>query len=1042
LAAALAVATLIGNSGAALAQTAGAGTITGTVTDPQAAVVPEASVLIHNADTGIDRSAITNGAGIYVAPFLPPGHYDVTVSKPGLAKLLRKDLRLDVGQTLTIDFRMPVQTTQETITVTADAPLVDTEKTEVSQLISTAQVENLPLAGRSWERFALLSPGATADGGTGLISYRGISALYNGSSVDGANNEQAFFSESKGRTVTGLPYVYSLDSLQEFQVNTAAYSAEFGQAAGGMVNAVTKSGTNAYHGDLFYYLRYPTLNALDPIQKAAGIYTQPIHQQQQFGGSTGGAIIKDRLFYFLTYDGSRKVNPISYTSSSKFPLPCTAAFSTAQCSAANNYLTSILGAFPRFANNDLFFGKLDGQINSKNHASASFDWDDFHAPNSYNSSTTASNTSITQNGTNNIHERIFVASWDTTISSAMINNARFQWSRDLEVTSANGAGPSVSVTNVGAYGMPNALPRPAFPDEHRMQFTDVLSVNRGKHTIKAGFDVNVIHELLINLFQGGGVYTYSGTSAFTNWAADVMGINLGDSFTGRHFATFVQVQDPVTGVGKDDFYDNDVDGFVEDTWKARPNLTFNIGLRYDIQLIPQPPKPNTATPLTTLYTSTINIDKNNFAPRLGMAWSVGKGTVVRAGYGMFYGKTSNSTYYATRVENGVFQQTFNCTPNSCPALSFPNVIFTPPGAPPVAPFAGALTPRITPFTLSSSTATTRGQVPDWVNPLVHEGEVSVEHALPFGMTVSATYMVSRALHLPMFVDSNLQSATTTKSYDITNSAGATQSSFTEPFYTTRIDPTGSILTGFSDVNSWYNGMVLTLRKQMSHNLEFTVNYTLSKAVDGGQVPGNGGTFNGTDLAFDPKNRKLEYALSDLNQEQRFIGSLVWTPRARKIPNPAVRYLLDGWNLSTIITASTGQPVTGQINGFPSGGPDGGLTGGLVNNSGTGTGGRVPGERNSFTGPGNKDVDFRIGRDFRIRERYSFRIVGEAFNLFNFTNIYSVNTTEYNYSAAGSGVCAGHTNGCLVANPAFFAPLTSNNSLSGARQVQISARFVF
>ncbi len=1041
-AAVLSVAYFTASSTAAYGQAAGSGTITGTATDPQAAVVPDAAVRVHNTDTGIDRAVTTNGSGIYVAPFLAPGNYEVTISKPGLAKLVRKDLTLSVGQTLTVDFRMPVQTTQETVTVTSDAAVIDTEKTEVSQLITSAQVENLPLAGRSWERFALLSPGATADGGTGLISYRGISALYNGSSVDGANNEQAFFSESKGRTVTGLPYVYSMDSIEEFQVNSAAYSAEFGQAAGGMVNAVTKSGTNAFHADLFYYLRYPSLNALDPIQKAAGIYTQPVHQQQQFGGSGGGAIIKDKLFYFLTYDGSRKVNPISYTSSSKFPLPCTAAFSSTQCSEANNYLSGILGAFPRFADNDVFFGKLDGQVNSKNHASASFDWDNFHAPNSYNSSTTASNTSLSQNGTNNIHDRIFVASWDTIISSAMINNARFQWSRDLEVTSANGAGPSVSITNVGAYGMPNALPRPAFPDEHRMQFTDIVSITHGTHTIKAGFDVNVIHELLINLFQGGGVYSYSGTTAFTNWAADVMGINLGDGLTGRHFATFVQVQDPITGVGKDDFYDNDVDGFVEDTWKARPNLTFNIGLRYDIQLIPQPPKPNTATPLTTLYTSTINIDKNNFAPRLGMAWSVGKSTVVRAGYGMFYGKTSNSTYYATRVENGVFQQTFNCTPTSCAALTFPNIIFTPPGQAPVAPFPGALTPRVTPFTLSSSTATTRGQVPDWVNPLVHEGEVSVEQALPFRMTASATYMVSRALHLPMFVDTNLQPATTTKSYDITNASGTTQSTFSEPFYTTRIDPTGSILTGFSDVNSWYNGLVLTLRKQMAHALEFTVNYTLSKAIDGGQVPGNGGTFNGTDLAFDPKNRKLEYALSDLNQEQRFVTSLVWAPRVRKLPNAAARWLLDGWNLSTIITANTGAPVTGQINGFPSGGPDGGLTGGLVNNSGTGTGGRVPGERNSFTGPGNKDVDFRIGRDFRFRERYTFRIVGEAFNLFNFTNIYTVNTTEYNYSAVGSGVCAGHANGCLVANPAFFAPLTSNNSLSGARQLQISAKFMF
>ena len=597
---------------------------------------------------------------------------------------------------------------------------------------------------------------------------------------------------------------------------------------------------------------------------------------------------------------------------------------------------------------------------------------------------------------------------------------------------------------MSAYGLPNALPRPAFPDEHRLQFNDILSLTRGKHTIKAGADVNLIHELLINLFQGGGVYSYAGGSAFSNWVADVTGMNLGDGLTGRHFTTFVQVTDPVTGVGKDDFYNNDVAGFVEDSWKVRPNLTLHLGVRYDLQLIPKPPKPNTATPLTTLYTSTINIDKYNFAPRLGLAWQIRNGLVLRAGYGMFYAKTSNSTYYATRVENGVIQQTFNCNPATCPSLSFPNLIFTPPGATPSAPFAGALTPRVTAFTPPALTQTTRGQSPDLVNPLVHEGEVAVEKALPGNMSVSAAYVFSRALRLPMFIDSNLQPATLTKAYDITNTAGATQSSFTTPFYSARIDPTGSILTGYSDVNSWYNSLALTFRRAMTNGVEFSANYTFSKAIDGGQVSGSGGTFNGTDLAFDPKNRKIDYALSDLDQRQRFVGSVVWIPPyAKKLSNPAARMILDGFNFASIVTIATGQPVTGLINGFASGGPDGGITGGLVNNSGTGTGGRIPNlVRNALTGPGLANVDFRVGRQFVVKERYKFSLVGEAFNIFNFTNFYSVNSTYYNYSAAGAGACAGHTNGCLVSNPAFFAPLTSNSNLSGARQLQISARFSF
>ncbi len=1039
------------SAGYALAQNTGAGTITGTLTDPNGGVVPAAAIAVRNTGTNTTKALATNADGIYVAPFLTPGTYEITASKAGFAKVVRTDLTLQVGQTLTIDLALPLQTTTETVTVTGQPSVVDTEKTEMSQVVSQTAKENLPLAGRRWENFALLTPNATTDGSTGLVSYRGISALYNSSAIDGTNNNQAFFSESKGRSSTGLPYVYSMDSIQEFQVTSSNYSAELGQAAGGVINAVTKSGTNALHGDLFYYLRYPTWNALDPVNKSKGIYSQPVHQQQQFGGSVGGPIIKDKLFYFLTYDGSRKVAPITYTSSATFPLACPAAVAATLCASANNFFKSQLTTYPKNVYNDVAFGKLDYLANAKNHVNASFNFDNFHSPNAYGTSTTNPNSSVTQSGAAVSHERIFVASWDSTISPTMINTFRFQWSRDLEIFGANGSAPGVTITNVIAYGLPNALPRPAFPDEHRLQFADVLSKNVGHHTFKAGLDFNAIHEVLINLFNGGGVYTYSGGSAFANWVADATGTNLGDGLTGRHFTLFTQVTDPVTGVGKDDFYDKDFGAFVEDSWKVRPNLTLNLGVRYDIQLIPQPPKPNTATPLTTLYSSTINIDKNNFAPRFGLAWSIGKGNVLRAGYGIFYGQTSNSTYYAQRVENGSFQQTYNCTVTTCPALAFPNVIFVPPGSAPQAPFPGALVPRVTPVPLSSNTATARGMTPDWVNPLVHEGEVTFEHQLPGNSSISASYVVSRALHLPTFIDTNLKPATTTRSYDITNTAGATQSTVTVPFYTARIDPTGAILTGFSDVNSWYNSLVLTYHKRMSGGVEFVANYTLSKAVDGGQVAGYGGTFSGTDLIFDPQNRKLEYGRSDLDQRQRFVGNVVWAPTyANKIANKPLRLIASGFTFSSIVLVSTGQPIasgsTAQvgatINGFPSGGADGGLTGGLVSNSGGGTGGPVPGPRNTFTGPGVTNVDLRISREFAYKERVRLSLAGDAFNLFNFTNFYSVNNTEYNYTAAGSGACAGHSNGCLVANPAFLSPLTSNNNLSGARQLQVSAKITF
>src|ERR1700760_3470926 len=301
------------------AQTSGTSTITGTVVDSNKAAIPGASVLIRNTDTGIERTSTTNGDGLFVAPFLQPGRYEVIASGTGFGSVQQENLVLTVGRTVTLDFALHLQTVQQAVMVTGTAPLLDTEKTEVSQTVDSSLISNLPVNGRNWSTFALATPNVVADGNSGLVSYHGISGLYNSNYVDGANNNQALFSEARGRA-SGAPYVYSLDSIQEFQVDSAVYSAEFGQAAGGQVNAITRSGTNSMHGDLFYYLRYPSFNALDPFSKWTALHnngnpfllTQPIHQQQQFGGSVGGPILKDKLFYFVTYDGFRRVGRVLY----------------------------------------------------------------------------------------------------------------------------------------------------------------------------------------------------------------------------------------------------------------------------------------------------------------------------------------------------------------------------------------------------------------------------------------------------------------------------------------------------------------------------------------------------------------------------------------------------------------------------------------------------------------------------------------------------------------------------------------------------------
>lgn len=1040
---------LFGVFSPAHAQTAGFGALTGTLTDSSGAVVPLASIVVKSDETGDQRSAITNGDGIYFTPFLQPGDYELTASKTGFATVVRKGLTLHVGQTLTIDFQLPLQAAKETVTVTGQTPIVDVEKTEVSQVVSENLVENLPLVGRQWQNFVLLTPGVSPDGGS--VSFRGISSLYNNNMVDGANNNQAFFSTPRGGSTA--PYVYSLDSIQEFQVGTSNYSAEFGQAAGGIVNAITKSGGNAVHGDLFYYLRYPSLNALDPVSKAAGITTQPVHQQQQFGGSVGGALIKDKLFYFFTYDGSRKVFPISFTSTAKFPLPCPTPITAAQCSAANGYLEGLTGSFPREAVQDLAFGKLDYHLNQSNRLTASFDFDDFHSPDSFLQASLVNN-SVSANGPAVTHDRFLVTNWDSTLRPNMVNNLRFQWGVDDEVQGVNSAGPGVTIAGVMAYGPPPPLPRPSFPDEHRWQIADTLSIVKGRHAIKFGVDVNLVHDVLINLFQGEGVYSYTGAPAvaFANWVADVYDVNLGDGKTGKHYTSFTQATDPITHVGKDDFWDKNYAGFVEDTWRVLPNLTLNLGARYEIQDVPSSPRPNTNTPLLAALTTHINTDSNNFGPRIGLAWQPAQKTVVRLGYGMFYGNTTDSTFYALRVENGIYQQQYNCPPASACAPTFPNLIFTPPGATPTAPFPGAVTPQVVNTNPPLGALATHGLANDFVNPLVHEGELTIERQLSGGFSLSASYVFTRALHLPVFVDSNLAPATTTKNYAILNSSGGLVQSITEPFYTQRLNPqTGIIATGYSVVNSWYNGLLVTVRRPLSHGIEVLANYTFSKSLDDGAVQGNVGTFSGTDVILNPANIKQENGLSEDNQANRFTGSVVWDP-FRNFKSTPARWLLRGWVFSSVITEASGQPVQANISGFPSNGVDGGLTGGEINNSAAPAGGRAPQfGRDVFTGPQLHNVDFRVMRELAIRERFKVQFLAEAFNVFNETNLNlngNTATTAFNYVAVGGKGCSASaysgTNGCLIPSPTFMAPSsgTSTNTLYGPRQLQFSAKIVF
>jgi hypothetical protein len=591
---------------------------------------------------------------------------------------------------------------------------------------------------------------------------------------------------------------------------------------------------------------------------------------------------------------------------------------------------------------------------------------------------------------------------------------------------------------------------------------------------------------MINLFQGGGIYGYSGnvTQEFQNWAADAFAGQSGDvdPYAGAHYNTFVQTVDLINKApgraGADDFWMKMYDGFGEDTWKLNQKLTLNLGVRYDLQLTPPPTVPNTSSALATEYNTTIKNVADRVQPRIGFSYSPFNGTVVRGGYGIFTGLNQGSTYYAMRVENGEYQINYNytgcnaaCTASNKPALVFPNVPFNVPGPPLSAALypTGGNAPTVTPISASATTSF-HGLSPNFVPPLTHELDLSVEQALPGKLSLSLGYVGSRALRLPVFVDANLvgQAPHGTRSFNVTN-AGGTTTLLTVPYYlaSDRINPAlTSINAGFSVANSWYNSMAVTVRRPMDHGLEVLLNYTWSKALDDDMVAGAFGTFYGGNPVLDPNNLKGEYGRADIDMRNRVVGTVVWQPMIME-SNPWMKQSIDGFTFSGTLTKSTGVPIDASMSGTIASNlsgnaaslaaADGNIYGGsMSSSSGAATTGRPPEiQRNSQAGPGVSNIDFRVTRDVPIHDQMYVEFIGEAFNLFNHAIVSGVNSTFASYAAPKAGTCSASSVptgstfwGCIApfaaSTPAagFGVETGTNSVLYGPRQLQVSAKFFF
>ena len=1022
------------------AQSAVTGAVSGTVSDPNKAAVPNASITLKDLGTNKEETATSGADGRFRITNLAPGAYILSVKASGFAEYKRETVVVEVGRTTSLDVDLAISGTQATVDVVASAVAVNTETKEFASNIDQTAINELPINGRRWSNFVILTPGVVPDGSFGLLSFRGISGLLNNNTVDGGDNNQAFFGEERGRT--RISYSISQSAIREFQVNTSNYSAEYGRAAGGVTNAVTKSGTNEFHGDLFYFQRNNDWGARNPlafqtvlvngVSQRIGI--KPHDQRHQFGGTIGGPVVKDKLFFFFSYDQQKRNFPglsifgdPNYLNNVNRTQLTGKGLTNAQIDETMAFITSLTGTVPRKGDQLLLLPKIDWQITNNHTFTINYNRLRWDSPSGVQ--TQATNT----RGRASFGDDYVKVDWGTarltsTITPKLLNEFRVQYARDFEFqqsqtplpgeprTSINGSAPDVGLQNGLNFGKPNFLERASYPKEKRLQFTDNVTYTIGGNTLKFGGDINHVEDVLNNLFTESGSFFYNNVNEFildyVNWktplAANTTCITntrlRGKCYSGNYAQGF--------GPLGAEFSTTDYNFYGQFDWKFTPRVTFNLGMRYEYQGFPEAQYANASTaviPNTQVTfnqaTSNLPADKNNFGPRAGFALAVTDDakTSLRGGYGLYYGRTINSTIYNALLNTGNPGGQFlvNIQPTATTAPVFPFVL----------PSAAAGTGAIQYF------------APDFGNPMIHQMDLIFEREIFRDTLVSASYLFSLGRKLPTFYDRNLSVPTTDRTFTVNGGPFNGQTFSIPVFLGTRPNTSFSNITEIaSRVRSEYNAMVLQFNRRMSKGLQVLANYTLAKSEDDSQVSQTFTTANVPFNVFDPG---AERGRSNFDRRHKFILSAVYAPRV-KLDNDFATALLDGWSIAPIFQVYTGVPYNGNVSGNVSGGQAGGLNG-----SGSSSN-RLPlVERNAFSAPGVKNFDIRVSRRFFIKERVSFEFLGEVFNVLNRTQWTNVSNVMYNLSGT-----------TLTYQSAFGTISEAGATLYRERQVQLGLRMKF
>jgi hypothetical protein len=1076
------------------------GSIAGRITDPSGAVIPGVTVVVTNLQTGTIQSSVSNSDGLYRFVLLSPGDYSIATSYSGFRPVEIKQIVVLIGNVTAQDIRLKIGANGEAVTVIATNPLLRPTESSVTTIVERSFLESLPLSGRRYTDFTLLSPNTSSDGPLGLVSIAGQQggedsgyANGNGSNsftVDGTNATNHYFGNSQGGT--RIPYTFGEDAIQEFQVAENPYSAVYGGAGTGFINTVTRSGTDSFHGGAFYYNRNSATAANDTIDRESG-FPKPQDALQQFGATLGGPIIRNKLWFFFDYEQQVENTPISVINqpiaqanetsfgvpagtilpppNASLPMPGSDSSPNPgnpvylqQVSNALNVIHSNLGVKPSSHNDLALFPRFDYQASPRDKLFLSLNLNRFDSPGGEITGSPVSLYGV--QALANAYVRDYQASfgWTHTFSSNLLNEFHAGGSSDNQFATPTGLInpnlPTFALANPNEFIFGNAGFASGRVFEKQWGLADHVDYLIGKHTLQFGFDMNWTWVADHNFggFDPDAVLQF-GTFRGTYFFNDLSSFALGE------YATFNQASGDPTFAFSVPYW-----GFyAQDSYRILPQLTLEMGLREDFQVFPQPAE-NPAFPLTGQYPN----QYLRLAPRLGFAWQPQPKTVVRGGFGKFFSNMNGLNYRNAVVSNGLASQqsTVNASfnPNIAPNEQTPSVG---PGGVIYGPtFPSAVTnPAL--FEASPDISLVS---PNFRVPYVLQASLQIQREILPNTSLSIGTMWTHGVHLlsGSAYDLNLQPLQGTSTYVVCPS-GTVVAPCSGPNIVLPNMDSGLLKEGFINPNlgqinelispgqNHYNSLFVQLQRRMSQGLSMQVSYTYAK-----NIMLHGMDFNNQ---FDFSDT---HAPSLLDQRHRISFAGIYEPRLDRFASGDLkRTLLSGWTLSGVMQFSSGRPyaallspactsISGVLDFSDCRGADGNLNDTAFNQATANTAlgingaGPTPGVGlNSFYGPWIQEVDLALGRTFQIKERHQLQLQAQAFNLFNHANYYvqngnGVNQAQYNPIGTsqgkypcGDGISVNQT--CfLVPNsgPGNFGTLQEINPLHPPRVFQFSARYAF